>query len=154
MGVRHYAVLGYAKAGIDQFRIRPEYVPESPEPLISGDLGSAIIKRAEILHDDSLLPYLGLRKSWAQSVLCPARIWKPKCLIITDKRLSPYIRPQKNWNFCIVIDLLLRFLWLIKSRARSVPYPTRIRKPKSPIITLLISDYHPTFATKNAKHFA
>ncbi len=42
--------MDYAKAGIDQFRIRPEYKPESPEPLITGDLGIVATKNAETLH--------------------------------------------------------------------------------------------------------
>ncbi len=37
--------MGYAKAGIDQFRIKPEYEHESPESLIGGDLVCAKILR-------------------------------------------------------------------------------------------------------------
>ncbi len=40
----------YAKAGMDQFRIRPKHEPESPEPLKSSDLGVVATKSAETLH--------------------------------------------------------------------------------------------------------
>ncbi len=42
--------MGYVKAGIDQFHIRPKYEPKSPESLISGDLSIAATKSAETLH--------------------------------------------------------------------------------------------------------
>ncbi len=45
--------MDYAKAGIDKFRIRCEYEPESPELLIKGDLGIVGTKSAEILHGAS-----------------------------------------------------------------------------------------------------
>ncbi len=44
MWVRYCVILDYAKARIDLFRISPEYEPESPEPLISGDLATATTK--------------------------------------------------------------------------------------------------------------
>ncbi len=55
MAIRYYDLLGYAKAGRIQFRIRLEYDTESPESLISGDPVIAATKNAEILHGDSIL---------------------------------------------------------------------------------------------------
>ncbi len=60
MAIRYSGLLGYAKTGIDLFRVQTEYEPESPEPLISSDLGIAATRNAEILHDDSLLGSLGV----------------------------------------------------------------------------------------------
>ncbi len=48
------------KLVIEQFRIRPEYKPESPEPQISGDLGIAATKSHESLHGGSFV----VRLSW------------------------------------------------------------------------------------------
>ncbi len=64
--------MAYAKAGIGQFRIRPEYEHESSESLIGGDLGIVATKSAEALQDGSSLAFLGLCKSWDRSVSCSA----------------------------------------------------------------------------------
>ncbi len=95
MVVHNYALLDYAKAGIDQFRIRPEYEPELSEPLISADLGIVATKSAETLHGGSLLESLGLCKSWDRSVLYQTRI-RARIAGTTDKRRSRCIRSQKS----------------------------------------------------------
>ncbi len=74
MTICYYGLLGYAKAGIDQFCVRPEYEPKSPEPLISGDLDIAANRNADILHGDSLLGSLQLHKNIARSVSYLTRI--------------------------------------------------------------------------------
>ncbi len=58
-----------AKAGLDEFRTQLEYEPESPEPLINGDLSIAATKSAEIFHGGSLLVSLGLCKNWDQFLI-------------------------------------------------------------------------------------
>ncbi len=68
MGFRYWSLLDYAKPGIDQFRIRPEYGPESLEPVITGDLCIVTTISAETLQGGSSLAFLGLRKSWDRTV--------------------------------------------------------------------------------------
>ncbi len=82
-------------AGIDQFRIRPEYGPESPEPVISGDLGIVATKSAETLHGRSLLDSTGLCESWDRSVLYPTQI-RARITGTTDKQRSRCWRNQKR----------------------------------------------------------
>ncbi len=74
MVVHYYGLLDCAKAGLDQFRMRLKYEPESLEPLINGDLGVATTKTDETLHGDSSFGSLGLHESWARSVSYPSRI--------------------------------------------------------------------------------
>ncbi len=74
MAIRYYDLLGYTKAARVQFRIQLEYNTESPESLISDDLGIGAIKNAEILHDGLLIWSLGLRRNRVRSVSYQTRI--------------------------------------------------------------------------------
>ncbi len=124
MAIRYYDLLGYAKARSVQFRIQLEYNTESPESLISDDLGLGTIKNAEILHDGSLIWSLGIRRNRVRSVSYQTRIRaeSPEPLISGDLGIIANKSTETLHGGSV-----LGSLGLTKSWNRSVSYPTRIR---------------------------